>query len=88
MVLCIKHSQLSLKLSGYTFNQFDIRFLSEEAIPTTSHGAKQRAKDGYYACYRLTSERKQDEEFQTTINSEIVDLEDGDNKASSEQQDD
>ena len=51
------------------------RFLTEEAIPTTTHGAKQRAKDGYYACYKLTSERKQDDEFQATINSEIIELE-------------
>ena len=57
------------------------RFLTEEAIPTTTQGAKQRAKDGYYACYKLTSERKQDDEFQVTINSEIIELEPDTNTA-------
>lgn len=35
-------------------------------------GAKQRAMDGYYGCYVLTSARYQDQQFQELINDDQI----------------
>ena len=49
------------------------RLSTSKAIQTTTIGAKQRAKEGYYSGYLLSSERERDEQFQIMINDIATD---------------